>query len=691
MKKIFLLVSFQTLAICTYGQVLFSNSCGNLTLQSHTSTAASTQYTTAPGAFTLLNDGRPNNTGPLSNPNRPFNVPALKTGGWAVVYNQLENDTFLVSTSWLDTTGVAVDKWIITPPISNITGNTVLTWLAKSPDTSYPDGYEVYGTANPGALTPQSFTTGDRLFSIADGNTQGQGEKSVWTRHSINLGGFVGQTLRFAFKHNSKDMYQLWLDDIEVVTLPANVGAAMSSVVSDKYVMVSSSNTIAVNIENTGALDITAIGLNYSINNSSINSEAFTYTPGIAYKQSKTITFALPYSLSSPGLYTIKSWISSVNNAAYPGDTAFYHVTVQSTAPARTVMIEQFVSANDGEGTDAQDKMNGLQSLPAVIVNIHDQDSLMVPGAAPLVADYKKAYSTAMMDRFYYNDLASATVYRPDYGNRFNTRFAKLSPVSVSIINKNYNAATRQVTFTVKADFAGNVKGDYRISAYLTENNVCGPYEDSTLNGFNQVNDYYNIPWSAYYQVGNYLPAANAYVITGPHFKHQNTLIHTFGSPYGLPGTIPSTGGTQGQSYQETFTATLPLPAANVHKFNPDNIYIVGFVNEYSADKNNRTVLNTSKEKLNGNAEFVGIAEINDNTSFSVYPNPSNNGIFYIDVKENNNYELKVFDLFGKCLKAESGKKPGNLDLSTFPGGIYLLTLRSGRDLMTKKIVIQKN
>lgn len=691
MKKIFLLVSFQTLAICTFGQVLFSNSCGNLTLQSYTSTATNTQYTTAPGVFTLLNDGRPNSTGSLSNPNRPFNVPALKTSGWAVVYNQLENDTFLVSTSWLDTTGVAVNKWLITPPVSNITGNTVLTWLAKSPDASYPDGYEVYGTANTGVLTPQSFAAGDRLLSIADGNTQGQGEKSVWTRHSINLGNFVGQTLRFAFRHNSKDMYQLWLDDIEVITLPANVSTALTSVVSDKYVMVNSSNTIAVNIENAGAADITAIGLNYSVNNSSINNEVFTYSPAIAYKQSKTTTFALPYALSSPGLYTIKSWISSANNAPYPGDTAFYSVTVQSTAPARTVMIEQFVSANDGEGTDAQEKMNGLQSLPAVIVNIHDQDSLMLPGAAPLIADYKKASSTAMMDRFYYNDLASTTTYRPDYGNRFNTRLAKLSPVSVGIVSKNYNPVTRQLTFSVKADFAGNVKGDYRINAYLTENNVCGPYEDSTMNGFNQVNDYYNIPWSGYYQVGNYLVAANAYVITGPHFKHQNTLVHTFGSPYGLPGTIPATGGTQGQSYQETFTATLPLPPVNIHKFNPDNIYIVGFVAEYSSDKNNRTVLNTSREKLNSNAEFVGISEISSNSALSVYPNPSNSGIFYLDAKENNNYELKVFDLFGKCLKTESGKKPGILDLSTLSDGIYILTLKAGKDLLTQKIVIQKN
>lgn len=694
MKKTFLVLTCQALSLISFGQVIFSSSFGNLALQDYTTTSANTQYTTVPANFTLFNDGLNNNIGSAANPNKPFNVPALKTTGWAAVYNAAENDTFLVSTSWLDTTTVAVDRWIITPAVTIPSGNVVLTWLAKSPDASFPDGYEVYGTSNLNVAIPTDFTVGDLLFSVADGNTAGQGEKSTWTRHSINLSSFAGQTLRFAFRNNSKDMYQLWIDDIEIKALPVSLDAGVTSIVADKYVLVNSSNVIKTNVTNSGAADLFAVGLKYMINNSSVNSELFSLATPLSFGQTTAIPFALPYTLSSPGLYTIKSWVSSVNNTSDQNqlnDTAVYYVTIQASAPARTVLIEQFVSANNGESPDAQSRTTVLQSAPAIVVNIHDQDSLTEPGAAALIADYKTDFGTALIDRNYFSDNGKTTVTRPDYGNRLGTEIYKLSPAAISIVNKTYNAATRQLSFTLKADFIGEVKGDYRLNAYLTENNVYGPYGDTTVNGYNQLNDYYNVVWSPFYHVGYYSPAVDSYVMNSLMYKHNNTLVHTFDGSYGSAGLIPFTGGTQGQSYQKTYTLTLPAAAANVQKYVADNIYIVGFVAEYSADKNKRTVLNTIQEKLNTNNEALGIPEIASQLQISVYPNPSNSGLFYLNTKENNAYDLKVFDLFGKCLKAENGAKAGTLDLSGLADGIYLLNLRSGKQIVNEKIVIQKN
>lgn len=697
MKKISLLIACVTTLQNYAQQVIFNNSFDNLSLQTYTTSASSVKYTTVPGGFSVINDGRKNNVGSLNNPNKPFNDSTLKTIGWAVVYNALDNDTFLVSTSWLDTTGVNVDRWVVTPLISNIAANSVLTWLAKSPDASYPDGYEVYGTTNTGNLTSQSFAIGDRLFVLNDGNTAGGGEKSVWARRSVNLSSFAGQSLRFAFRNNSKDMYQLWIDDIQVLTPNVSLDGLLTPSTFNKYKLINTSDSVLVNFQSLGAAAITTVNLSYQIGNSTVNTENFTFTSGLGYGQAARLKFGLPYTVSQPGYYTVKTWINSVNGAAdqnLTNDTLRYYVTVQNSAPARSVLVEQFTSANNEEGPDAQGKLMDLQFNSAIVVNIHHQDSLVEPGSLNLINDYKKEFATALIDRVYHHDLQSVTVARSFYAGRNAVRKNAVSPVSVSIINKSYNTATRELSFTVKADFVGEVKGDYRINAYLTENQVHGDFQDTTVNGYNQLNGLYDVPWAHYYLMGYYAPLVNAYVLNADQYKHHNTLVHSFHGSYGNAGLIPSTGGTQGQSYQQTFTLSVPDYTNGVFKFKEDNLYLVGFVSEYSTDKNQRTVLNAVKEKLNGNDEVVGVKELKPSVSVSIYPNPTS-GELYIDASSlEGNSTFSLYEVLGKKI-LQGSLKVGNsierIDLLGIAAGIYFLKVTSGKQSVTEKVIIRKN
>ena len=321
MKKILIFIVFLVSVSQLVSQTQFSNSFGNLSLQTYTTTSSTVQYTNAPVIYSVINDGLKNNIGSAINPNLPFNVPAFKTTGWAVVYNALENDTFLVSTSWLDTL-VAVKRWIITPPITNITANTVLTWLAKSPDANFQESYEVYGTNKTGTLVAQDFAVGDLLFSTTS-------ENSNWTRRSVSLGNFAGQTLRFAFKNNSNNKYQLWIDDIEVITLPNNLDGAVTGIETPKYTLTNASDSIKVNVSNLGAININTLVLNYTIGNSSINTQTFTLANGLSYKQTNLTKFSLPYTVSSAGNFKAKVWISSVNaiqDQNQSNDTTFTYI-----------------------------------------------------------------------------------------------------------------------------------------------------------------------------------------------------------------------------------------------------------------------------------------------------------------------------------------------------------------------------
>ncbi|MBA2613892.1 MAG: T9SS type A sorting domain-containing protein [Bacteroidetes bacterium] len=692
MKKILIIIIFLVPVTQLFSQTLFSNSFGNLGLQTYTTATSSVQYTTTPSIFSIINDGHNNNVGSATNPNKPFNVPSFKTQGWAVLYNALENDTFLVSTSWLDTL-LAVDRWVITPPISNITANTVITWLAKSPDPNYQESYLLYGTNKTGTLTPLDFAIGDQLYSTS-------AENSTWTRHSVNLGVAVGQTLRFAFRNNSLNKYQVWIDDIEVLTLPTSVDAALGSIETSKYILANSNDTVKVNLSNLGATTINTVTLNYTIGNSSINSQVFSFANGLAYKQNNLSVFPLPFSVSTAGNYKLKVWLSanSINNTSVDqnqlNDTVFTYITVQNTAPRKSVLVEQFVSAFDGDCTDALQKILALQNDSVVVVNVHDLDSLKEPNSIGIISAYKKNTATAMFDRNYFSTPGSVAVTRPYYANMLAKQLRKVSPASVSIINKTYNSTTKQLSFTVKADFVGEVIGDLRLNAYLVENQVHGAWGDTTVNGYNQLNNYYNVPWSPFYQMGYYSFTYSKHVLNGFQFPHQNTLVYSFDGSFGNAGIIPTTGGTQNQSYQKTYTLTIPTPTNNINKFNSDNLYIVGFLAEYSANQNNRNVLNVIKEKLSANNETLGLKETTTNSFLSVFPNPSNGMLYLKSSKTINTYEIKVIDLMGRSILIQNLHQVGNmemLDISNLNNGIYFLHISSESGNFVEKIVIQKN
>ena len=169
-------------------QTLYYEGFSGLPLTTYTAANGNGQFTLVPSGFTAINDGRYNNIGNSLNPNRPYNTPSLKTAGWVVSTSAIDKDTFLVSTSWLDTASNTVNRWVVTPPVSLTGNNLVLKWKAKSPDPNFKDGYEVYFTTSTASvLTQNDFPLANRLFFVNDNNTSGAGENSFWTSRSAFL------------------------------------------------------------------------------------------------------------------------------------------------------------------------------------------------------------------------------------------------------------------------------------------------------------------------------------------------------------------------------------------------------------------------------------------------------------------------------------------------------------------------
>ena len=89
------------------------------------------------------------------------------------------------------------------------------------------------------------------------------------------------------------------------------------------------------------------------------------------------------------------------------------------------------------------------------------------------------------------------------------------------------------------------------------------------------------------------------------------------------------------------------------------------------------------------------ILENSNMTNLSIYPNPTRGvfNIFFIS-DEIDNFEITIVDAFGKLISQETkqafvGEYSKQLDLSTYPRGIYMVQIRTNDSFVSKRVVLQ--
>lgn len=153
-----------------------------------------------------------------------------------------------------------------------------------------------------------------------------------------------------------------------------------------------------------------------------------------------------------------------------------------------------------------------------------------------------------------------------------------------------------------------------------------------------------------------------------------------------------------------------PLPAVPVIT-QSGNVLSTTAYSSYQWYLNSSTALGTGQTEtaaVNGNYEVVvtnsfgcynvsaiysytasGINDLNNNLSVDVFPNPSNDGIFTINTASKFSYA--VFNIVGKKLiSKEEAMGKQIIDLSAQANGSYFVTIKTDKEVITKKIVLNK-
>ncbi len=87
--------------------------------------------------------------------------------------------------------------------------------------------------------------------------------------------------------------------------------------------------------------------------------------------------------------------------------------------------------------------------------------------------------------------------------------------------------------------------------------------------------------------------------------------------------------------------------------------------------------------------QFVGIAELNRDSSVLVYPNPASGVVNFKLINNEDARLITLYDVFGRTVYSSS-EKTDSIDVSSFSSGVYSLIITSSSHSYVTKIIVEK-
>ena len=617
-----------------------------------------------PGSWTLHDvDGNTPNA----------NVNAL-TAAWNAPF-ALDGRDAALSTSWFTPAGTA-DDWMVTPAISlpSTSNQITLEWLAQAPDASYPDGLEVY-------ISTTGTSVGDFSGSPVY-NTTTAGEAQSWTLRSVNLTSYAGQTIYIAFRNNSTDDYILGVDDVTVREVFPN-DLEMTSLAISKYGTGGNINITGI-ITNKGANSVNSYDIVYTANGGTpvVASMTNTIAPGATYN----FLHSTPLNTAAGTLYDIVVYAVLSGDGNNMNDTLKTAHTALTSVPAKINVGEEKTGTWCGWCPRGAVGLAQMESQSDFIgIAVHNNDPMVISAYDGNIGTYiPGGYPGGGVDRVLEGDPNGSS-----FLSMHNQRKNAVVPCDVKNIVATVNGGN--ISISADAEFYGTVKGDYRLSCVIVEDDVAssnqtnyygsggsggpggandngGPMAFPT--GINNSFDFYGASTS--------VPSSS--FLGYDHVARSLSSNNILGTPASLPAGTVTTG---------VHNFTFPnVPTSTVSNINKAHAVVMVI------DVSTGEILNANK----GNIGSVSVDEVaTDNFGLEIYPNPTkdvSNITFNLETMET--VSVEIYNATGSLVYQENygtlnaGKQKLTFNGSDLNSGFYFINLTIGDKIVSKKVSLLK-
>ncbi len=129
---------------------------------------------------------------------------------------------FAMCYSFVDYVGsFNTDSYMYTPQMYTISNGSTLTFWADNANDSYPESFSVVISTAANPASAADFTTvwsGSAKGTASDGAMvrHNNNRYENWRSHTVDLSSYAGQTVYIGFHDVNYDMYEIWIDDVEL-------------------------------------------------------------------------------------------------------------------------------------------------------------------------------------------------------------------------------------------------------------------------------------------------------------------------------------------------------------------------------------------------------------------------------------------------------------------------------------------
>ncbi len=467
-----------------------------------------------------------------------------------------------------------------------------------------------------------------------------------------------------------------YIDDIGFVhdefQLPT-LDATMASLNLRENSLAGTEIIIQGKVKNTGSNPITSMDVSWTDGTN-------TYTDNLTglniaslgeydFTHSSTLT-------TVDGTTDITVTVSNPNGAGMdenPGNDALDPtITGHVPAPGKKVVVEEGTGTWCGwcpRGTVFMDLMYDEYSDYFIPIAVHNGDPMTV-------TEYDDGLGlTAFPTMKIMREETFGFGVIGDIESRFFQRITQAPPATLQSAGV-FNETTRDLDIISQADFSQNVSGNYRLAVVLVEDNVTG-----TSTGYNQANFYSggSTVMGGYENLPHPVPASQMV------YDHVGRIL--VGGFQGAAGSVPASVSS-GEKVTYQF-ATINIPA-NIKT--EDLLAVTLLLGPNNSIRN--ATSQTFQELLDN--EIVSTREVFRNDYAEVYPNPSSgNASLRLTLDQPSNVSLRIFSATGaEVAFRDYGQLSGDLvfplEASHLPAGVYQVHLTLDKQLVTKKIVIQR-
>ncbi len=421
----------------------------------------------------------------------------------------------------------------------------------------------------------------------------------------------------------------------------------------------------SVTVANTGTDVITSFDVEVQAFGSTITENVTGVS--LASGQSMVVDFASSITVGSTEESTTAT-ISNVNGGA-DGDAtdndACAVVNPVIPAPGKVVVGEEATGTWCPwctRGTVFMDRYEEDFGEYWAGIAVHNADPMVVTDYDAAIGPLIGGYPSSLVDR---GGDVDPSAMSTDFYTRLQT-----APVATINNSSVWDAATRELTVTVEADFASAANDNYRLACVLTEDGVTG-----TGSGYDQANAYAG---GANGEMGGYELLPNPVPASQMVYDHVARDIEPDfdGDPNSFPATVNA-----GEQHSVTFTFTIP------QEWNISMMHIIGLL----IDPNGQ-IDNAGKSVVDG---VASLDELTIDADFRMYPNPANDvTVIEADLAQNAEVSVALTDMAGKIVDARDYGvvTPGTklpIATTSLESGIYIVQLTVNGKMMTKQLIVE--